>query len=297
MSSIGLNTGLKALLSARFMLDTIGHNIANANTPGYSRQRVQLAAALPIQMRGLLIGSGVDAGAVERTVDELLGRRILVQRGVAGSLDAQRTNLAQVEALFAEPGDNGLGALLDGFFSSLAQLSTSPADSILRADVVQSTQSMTERFHELSRSLASVSVDAFGEVSTRVDEANRLAAEIAALNLEIGETESTGVPANDLRDQRAVALERLSEIVDVTTVDGSNGAVRVMVAGNTLVGTASTNAQGTLKLRLSDPPGRNGRPLPEAIRPITQVATISLYEVASQRLVATGQFRTGGSPK
>ena len=242
MSSIGLNTGLKALLSARFVLDTIGHNIANANTPGYSRQRVQLASALPLQMRGLLIGSGVDAGAVERTVDELLGRRILAQRGVMGSLDAQRTSLSQVEALFAEPGENGLGTLLDGFFSSLAQLSTSPADSILRADVVQSTQSMTERFHELSRSLTGVSVDAFGEVSTRVDEANRLAAEIAKLNLEIGETESTGVPANDLRDRRSVALERLSQIVDVTTVGGPNGAVRVLVEGNTLVGTARANA-------------------------------------------------------
>jgi hypothetical protein len=100
-----------------------------------------------------------------------------------------------------------------------------------------------------------------------------------------------------------------AKAASITTPSRSLQALRIAVNGltpnteyavvvdNTLVGTASTNAQGILKLRLSDPPGRNGQPLPEAIRPVTQVATISLYEVASQRLVATGQFRTGGSPK
>src|SRR5262245_47201822 len=143
MSSIGLNTGLRALLSARYILDTIGHNIANANTPGYSRQRVQLAAGLPLQLGSLLIGTGVDAGAAQRAVDELLGRRIQGQRSLLGSPDAQRGGLSDVEALFAEPGDNGLGALLDGFFSGLSQLSTAPTDSILRTSALRSGEALT----------------------------------------------------------------------------------------------------------------------------------------------------------
>lgn len=241
MAGIGVNTGLKALLSARYMLDTIGHNIANANTPGYSRQRVQLGSSLPVQLGGLLIGSGVDAGHVQRSVDELLGRRIQVQQSMLGSLGAQRSGLASFESLFAEPGENGLGKLLDGFFSAASQLSTAPSDSILRTNVVQSTQSLAARFRDLSAALASASGDAMADITSRVDEVNELAGEVVELNLRIGETESGGTPANDLRDRRDVALSRLSELVDTTVVDGPNGSVRVLVSGNTLVGTARAN--------------------------------------------------------
>src|SRR5262245_30912385 len=159
MSSIGLNTGLKALLASRYMLDTIGHNIANANTPGYSRQRVQLGGSLPVQLGNLLLGAGVDAGRVQRSVDELLGRRIQAQRSVAGSLAIQRGGLGEIEALVAEPGENGLGSLLDGFFASVSQLSTAPADPILRTGVVQSSDALTARFRELARSLETTSGD------------------------------------------------------------------------------------------------------------------------------------------
>ena len=252
MAGIGVNTGLKALLSARYMLDTIGHNIANANTPGYSRQRVQLGSSLPVQLGGLLIGSGVDAGQVQRSVDELLGRRIQGQQALLGSLSTQRGGLASFEALFAEPGENGLGQLLDGFFSAASQLSTAPSDSILRTNVVQSTQSLAARFRDLSSALAAASGDALADITSRVDEVNELAGEIVELNLRIGDTESAGTPANDLRDRRDVALGRLSELVDTTVVDGPNGSVRVLVSGNTLVGTARANEMTVT----SDPSGK-----------------------------------------
>ena len=241
MSMVGLNTGLKALLSARYVLDTIGHNIANANTPGYSRQRVQLGSSLPVQFGGLLIGGGVDAGSIQRSVDQLLGRRIQGQHSLLGSLEAQRGGLSDIEALFAEPSANGLGGLLDGFFSSLSKLSTTPSDPILRTNVVQATQSLTARFRDLSQSLGATGNDALGDISSRVDEVNQLADEVVSLNLKIGETESVGTPANDLRDRRDVALERLSRLADTTIMDGPNGSVRVLVAGNTLVGSAHAN--------------------------------------------------------
>jgi len=241
MSLVGINTGLKALLSARYMLDTIGHNIANANTPGYSRQSVQLGSAMPVNLGGLLIGGGVDASSVQRSIDQLLGRRIQGQNSLLGSLEAQRGGLSDIETLFAEPGDNGLGGMLDGFFASLSKLSTAPADSILRTNVVQATQSMSARFRDLSQSLGQSSTDAMADVSSRVSEVNQLADQIVTLNQKIGETESVGTTANDMRDQRDVALERLSRLVDTTTVDGPNGSVRVLVAGNTLVGSARAN--------------------------------------------------------
>jgi flagellar hook-associated protein 1 FlgK len=241
MSTIGLQTGLRALLSARYVLDTIGHNIANANTPGYSRQRVQLGSALPVQLGGLLIGNGVDAGRVQRSVDELLGRRIHAQRSVLGSLNVQSGGLSDFEALVGEPGENGLGGLLDGFFTSLAQLATGPADPILRTDVARNAEALTVRFRELSQAFAAAGQDSLNDIEARIDEVNELADEIVGLNLEISSTESTGIVANDLRDRRDVALGRLSELVDATTIAGPNGSVRVLVAGNTLVGSARAN--------------------------------------------------------
>jgi flagellar hook-associated protein 1 FlgK len=252
MSSVGLNTGLSALLSARYMLDTVGHNIANANTPGYSRQRVQLSSALPLSVGNLLIGSGVDAGRVERAVDELLGRRIQSQRSLMGSLSAQLGGLSDLEALLGEPGENGLGSLLDGFFASTSKLASAPADSIHLTGLVHSTNALTTRFNDLAGTLARASSDAMADVKARVSEVNELAAEVAALNLKIGETESVNLSANDLRDRRDMALGRLSELVDTTIVNGSNGSVRVLVAGNTLVGSARANRMTIT----SDPAGQ-----------------------------------------
>ena len=141
MSSSALMTiGMRAMFADYASMQTTGHNIANANTPGYSRQRVQLGSALPVQLGSLLIGSGVDAGKVQRSVDELLGRRIQGQRSLLGGLAAQRGGLSDVESLFAEPSENGLGSLLDGFFAGLSQLSTAPTDSILRTSALQASE-------------------------------------------------------------------------------------------------------------------------------------------------------------
>lgn len=247
MSSIALNTGLRALLSSQFVLETIGHNIANANTLGYSRQRVHLAASLPLQVRGLLVGNGVDASSVQRSVDQLLGRRILNQVGVEGGLVAQLGGLSELEALFAEPAENGLGGLLDGFFSSLSDLSSTPDDPILRTGAVQGALGLTTQFNLIASSLGNIQRDTGDEIGTHVDEVNVLAEQIAQLNVQIGETEATGVTANDLSDERDRALRRLADLVDIQAVEGNNGSVRVLVAGNTLVSGSRSNSMSVVR--------------------------------------------------
>lgn len=241
MTSIALTTGLKALISAQFVLDTVGHNIANANTEGYSRQRVHLGSSLPLQVRGMLVGSGVDASSVQRSVDNLLTRRILNQVSVAGGLDSQLSGMAEIEALFNEPDVNSLGGLMDGFFSSISELSSASEDSILRTGVVQAGVSMITQFNHLAGSLDNMSRDIRSEVQSKVDEVNQLAAQIAELNIQIGETAAVGLSANDLSDQRDRALHNLSQLVDTTTIEDARGAVNVLVAGNTLVSAARSN--------------------------------------------------------
>ena len=128
MSRLSLNIGLRALLTAQSALDTVGHNITNANTLGFSRQTLQTSAARPMRLRGLEFGGGVQADAVTRTVDDLLSRRIVAQLSSVRRLDSLLLGMTGVEALFGEPGGVGIGKLMDGFFESVAELSTNPQE-------------------------------------------------------------------------------------------------------------------------------------------------------------------------
>ena len=242
MTSIGLNTGLKALLGARYALDTIGHNIANANTEGYSRQQVDLHPSTALQVQGLLIGNGVQADHVQRSVDEILGRRIYNQRGISGGLVVQSDGLSELESLLNEPGEDGFGALLSEVFSSFSQHANNPADTVLRADVSQRANSLAARLNTISEALRRVSTDSGGQLAAEVDQVNTLATQIADLNISIGSLEAGGEPANDLRDHRSVLLGQLADLADIRVLDGDNGAVRVLVEGNTLVSSARSHA-------------------------------------------------------
>ena len=241
MSNLSLNTGLKALLSSRFVLDTVGHNLANANTPGYSRQRVHLDAATALPLRGNLIGSGVDVARIERSVDNLLSRRIAGQTSVFGGLNARLSGLSELESFFGAGTESTLNGLLDGFFTSVSDLSTAPADPILRTGLVQASRTLSTRFHQVAGQLDFVRREAGSELQSRVNEINGLGRELAQLNVEVAKAQSTGVAANDLLDRRDILLQDLANLADITTVDGPNGTVGVLVAGSTLVGQTRAN--------------------------------------------------------
>lgn len=263
MSFLSLHTGLRSLLASRTVLDTIGHNIANANTPGYSRQRVDLTTSMPLGMRGMLIGTGVDATSIRRSADALLERRTLAQHGVAGRLDALLLAQLEVESLFAEPGGASVSAQLGGFFASVSSLSTSPSDAVLATGVVENGAQLAATLNQIAQSLGKQSGDVRPEAQAVVQQINALAEHVAELNVAIGQTENTGLDANDLRDQRSVLLTQLAQLVDVTPVeDPTSGIVRVLVAGNTLVGESSakkmsldTNPGGALAIRVEGATG------------------------------------------
>jgi len=236
MTSIGLNLGLKALLSAQTALDTVGQNITNASTPGYSRQSVLLSASSPLLIRGNLQGGGVEIDGIVRTVDELLDRRILSQVSSLGGFNARLGALEEVESLFGEPGDYGVAALLSGFFGSVSDLSAQPADGALRAGVVQSTDALAARIRELYGGVSQIGDDLIPQASAQVDRLNSLAAQAANLNVRIAETEHAGNAANDLRDQRTLVLKEMAQLAEVRTHENEQGHVRVTVGGHLLVG-------------------------------------------------------------
>ena len=239
MSGLGLNIGLRALLASRSSLDTLGHNLANSNTPGYSRQTLGIDSGRPINLRGLGFGTGVNSSAITRSVDSLLERRIGVQTSSFSRLDSRLGVLGQVEALFGEPGELGLNTRFEDFFSSLSTLSSSPNDNVLRVGVVQSTASLTGRFNELYDSISSLGKDTLSQIQLQSQQVNVLANEVLNLNRSIAQTESSGIPANDLRDQRQEVLKGLSSYININATEDSNGAIQVTVGGQLLVGSQS----------------------------------------------------------
>lgn len=235
MANVSLNIGLEALLSSQSALDTIGHNIANANTLGYSRQDLALSPARAQQLRGLRVGTGVQSDVVTRTVDELLNRRMVAQIASMSRFDTKLVNMQGIEALLGEPGSAGIATLLDGFFASMAELSSDVADPVRRTSVVESASSLTGRFRELGRGLADARDDAVSEIRFAVRNANLRGDEIVRLSRQIVTQEATGAPANDLRDQRDEALRELAKIVDIE-VQENGGGVQVLVDGRLFVG-------------------------------------------------------------
>lgn len=235
MGSIGLNIGLKALLTSQSALDTIGHNISNANTPGYSRQSLHLSNAPSVRLRGLIQGNGVQADVVTRTVDELLNKRLLQQTSALERLGTRHQSLTSAEALFDNTGGNGIEGLLQNLFSSISSLSAAPDDNILRADAVQSAVSMSSRFNQVANGLLELGQDTAARVSAHTGQVNVLTAELAELNGQISIAEIDTASANDLRDRRDQILRELSQLVDTRVTENGRGAVRVLVGGQPLV--------------------------------------------------------------
>ena len=233
---IGLNTGLKSLLASQAALDTIGHNISNANTPGFSRQRLEVSASNSILQGGKLIGAGVNADIVTRTTDALLLVRTTTQVSSLNRLESALGGMTEVEALLGEPGSFGLGSGLSDFFGSIAELSTSTEDLVLRTGLVQLSTAMTTQFNQLSTTMSSLRQDTGGQTNIQVKQVNSIASQIVTLNREIAQTEATGTPANDLRDSREQKLRQLSSFVDIEFKEDDNGIVRVTTGGRLLVG-------------------------------------------------------------
>jgi flagellar hook-associated protein 1 FlgK len=231
----GIGAGLRALTAARIGMQTAGNNVANANTPGYSRQRVELVSSLPFAVgRGLQIGSGVDVAAITRLFDDGIERRLRIQSGVVAEAQVDLSRLDELESLLAEP-DSGLSSTLSAFFGAVSRLQTDPADRALRSGVVQSGSDLAQGFQLLSRRMGDLGTNTFTEVRGLVRLGNDLASSIAELNGQIAALEAHGSPANDLRDTRAQQVKKLAELVDVNAIERSSGAVDVLVGGQLLV--------------------------------------------------------------
>ncbi len=221
-----LTIGREALLAHQRALQTTGNNIANVDTPGYSRQRVVLSAIPPPDGGA---GLGVSATGVEQAVDQFLeARRLASATGLAGATTGQEL-VGQLEALFPVQ-DPGIGDALQCFFAAASALAVSPQDSTVRDQLLGAADGVASAFRGAYGGIAALQRETDARVAQTVREGNGLLGTIAALNREIVTSEVGGATANDLRDSRREALNRLAGTLQINVVEAPNGAVNVFAA-------------------------------------------------------------------
>jgi len=215
-----LQIGRSGLVAQQRALRTTGVNVANVNTPGYSRQRTDLAPEAASR------GYGVRVTGVEQIVDALLEARVRAQTSAAAGSGARRDLLDAVQASFPV-GSASIGGALQDFFASASALSTHPADLAARTDLLQRAEALAQRIRGTARDLATLQ----RETDRRaVDEAGEVAAlleRVATLNRDVARATATGGDANALRDQRRQALDALAGHVAIRTVERDDGTVDV----------------------------------------------------------------------
>ncbi len=233
--NFGIGSGLRALNAARFGMQVAGNNVANANTAGYSRQRIDLAAALPYGLAGSMqIGTGVDVRGITRLVDDGLERRLQLQLGLVGAAELDQSRYREVESILGEP-DGGISSAFKDLFGAVDQLRTDPGDRALRGGLIQAGNVLGQGFRLVSSRLADLGGSTFDEVRGLVRQVNERAQAIANLNGQIVAAEAGGADANDLRDTRAQHVKELGRLLDARTIERSSGSVDVLVGGNLLV--------------------------------------------------------------
>ena len=231
-----LYIGRDALMTQQLAISVTGQNIANVNTNGYSRQRVNLESTVILSAEGS-VGTGVKAKGIERIYDRFLNAHINEEIQQKGRWEAQNQSLQQTEIIFDQSSGDGLSQHMSLFWNSWQDLTLIPSGYSERKALLTASDDMASNFHEKFSYLDQIQKDMDGTITTATGEINSLASQISNLNDKIVMMEMSGSAANDFRDQRDVLMNQLSENINYTASEDSAGRVTLTLGdGNALVG-------------------------------------------------------------
>ncbi|MBU8905987.1 flagellar hook-associated protein FlgK [Desertibacillus haloalkaliphilus] len=246
----GLETARRGMMTQQSALHTTGHNIANANTEGYTRQRVNFNQTEPYPSIGMNspkipghIGTGVEAGSIQRVREEFLDVQYRNESNKSGYWTARYEALTKMEDIMNEPSEEALANTIDQFWSSLQDLAVHPEDPGARSVVRQRGNAVAETFRYAHDSLSSIRGDYKGQIDTNALEMNSIIRQIDTINKQIGEIEPHGYVPNDLYDERDRLLDQLSDYVNFKTEKVASG------------GKPSPAAEGKVSVKLIDNAG------------------------------------------
>lgn len=226
-----LNIASRALTTNLAALQVIGHNIANVNTPGYSRQSIQLQTAAGQFLGSGYFGKGVEIAGVQRAYDAQLTREAQLTQSVASSDLVRYQRLQQLESLFPL-GENSLGVSLNNALNAWSAVASSPTDTTARTVVISRAEELTARLRETSANLDELRLSATLQVDESIKTINTLARQIADINQRIIEQQGSNRAPNDLLDQRDQMVRELNTYVQATTVEAANGGLTVFIGGS-----------------------------------------------------------------
>jgi flagellar hook-associated protein 1 len=242
-----LQIGARSLLAQQKGLEITGHNIANVNTPGYSRQKANLQTGMPMVTPQGIMGTGVNARESERVYDRFVGTQIQNENEELGRWDAQKTALERVEIIINESSDDGLSKTMGEFWNAWQDLVNNPSGNVERMALLGNSETLAFEFQNTYNNLSPLQHDLDLSITATVDEINLKAAEIADLNQRIIEAEGGGAQANDFRDARDLAVNDLSLMIDVDTYEDGNGSINVSLkSGGSLVNGSSSPDLSTM---------------------------------------------------
>lgn len=280
-----LDVGKRSMMNSQTALQTVGHNIANKSTEGYSRQRVEIQSNEPVSSGRLRIGTGARSAAVTRVNNEYLEKQLGKEQSNLGYLGGKADAMMRVEQVYNEQATKGLNQFITDFFNAFRELGNNPESLATRTLVRETADFVTKDFGRINSQLGEIRKDIDQQLITQVDEINAYSEEIARLNekIQMIEMRGSGAPANDERDRRDLLIKKLGEKVNIRWAEGDDGMVTIS-AGNSALLVAGYDAK---KLAVQATPANDKK----------GEGNVDLFYLPSDRVTpvkVTDQF-TGGS--
>lgn len=245
---MGLETSKRGLYTQQSALYTTGHNIGNANTPGYSRQRVNMQATSGFPGIGLnagttpgFLGTGVEAGSIQRIRDTFVDHQFRSESTKLGYWESRTNAIAQMEDVIGEPSEYGLQQSMSDFWQSLQTLAANPENGGARAVVVERGAAVADSFNYIFKSVSEIKGNLGDEIDFGTKTINSLLSQIGELNKQIATVEPNGYLPNDLYDARDGLLDQLSSLVPIETSYEKTGGRAPAIAEGTVTVKIKTN--------------------------------------------------------
>lgn len=237
MPTIGglLSIARSGLTASQAQISTTSQNITNAQTPGYSRQRVTLIPGYPEQLPYGTFGTGVLVANVVRMRDEMIDAGYRRDSGAAGASEERRDALQAVESVLGEPSPSGLANTLEQFWASWSDLSTNPDSGAGRGVVRQRGAQVASQLNTFGNQLEDARTVVRARLLETADRVNALSSQVADINARIVSAEAAGTQAPDMRDQRDAKIDELASLIGATAYPQADGSVNVNVGGDSLV--------------------------------------------------------------
>lgn len=238
----GIELGKRSIMAHTDAISTAGHNISNANTEGYSRQRVQLKEFDPLYRPDLerperagMIGQGIDVQSITRIRDEMLDQRITAQQNQESYWDTRSKYYTMIEQIYNEPDEVSIRSNMDKFWESWQELSINPESQAARQAVVTRGESLSDSIKSKWENLMGVGSLINSDIDSTVKQINSYANQIAAVNSEIVRSRGVGDNPNDLLDRRDLLVDKLSKLANITTDRRDSDEFMVHLDGKVLV--------------------------------------------------------------